>query len=193
MKSLQNLVIGILVGLIPSEIVRQYEPWIGYIIYSCIFLVVCLTIYIYWVNRIKIEITRQSLDDIPYSVNFTATNMGEHRNSLDEKVILTCLMVPLRRTILYSKKRKFTFFIDIDDRSLEPHIPKKFQALLKTEIPQLFASSFRRYRFIPSRGMYTHVYFEGPLSGKSSYLSFYIARFLHQYLRKDKQVKEITN
>ena len=192
MKSLQNLLISIFVGLFVSEIVRQYEPWIAYLIYLSLIVIVCLNIYIYYRNRIRIEITRQNLHDFPYSINFTATNMGEHRNSLNEKVILKCLMVSKKKTLLYSEKYKFTFYINVDDRSLDPHKPKNFQAISKTENPQLFTSKFRLYRFWPGRGMYTHLYFTDPLSGNTSYLSFHFARFLHQYLRKDKHFKSIT-
>ena len=138
----------------------------------------------YWVNRIKIRITNQNLHTLPHSIKFTAINMGEHRNSFDEKVVLTCLMVPKRKTILYGEKHKIDFYIHSADKSLHPHRQKNFEAISKNEDQQLFTSVFRKYRFCPNRGMFTHVYFKGPLNEKVSYLKFHFNRFLYQYFRR---------
>ena len=184
MKNLLTLLFSIVGGLIVSEIIRQYEPWIGYFLYSGIFLAFCVNAYIYWRNRIKIEITRQNLHDFPYSINFTATNMSELRNSLDEKIVLECLIISLNKVFPNGKKHKHLFYINAENFSLEPHIKKSFKAMAKKDTPQLFYSNFRRYRFCPNRGMYTHIYFTGPLKRTVSPLKFYFKQILYRLFNK---------
>ena len=91
MKNLQALLISIAGSLIVIKIISQYEQLIGCFLYSAIFLAICLNGYIYWRNRIRFEITKQAFTDFPLTLNFTATNMGNNRNSLDEKVVLKWL------------------------------------------------------------------------------------------------------
>ena len=192
MKNLQTLLLGIVGGLIVSEIIRQYEPWIGYFLYGGIFLAFCVNAYIYWRNRIKIEITRQNLHDFPYSINFTAINMSESRNSLDEKIILDCLIISLNKAFPNGKKHKHLFYINDKNLSLEPHIKRDFKAVAKKDAPQLFYSSFRRYRFCPNRGMYAHVYFTGPLNQKAAYIKFYFKQILYRLFNKVDSMKNVV-
>lgn len=166
-----------------SEVIRQYETWIGYFLYSAIFLAFCLNIFIYWKNRIKFEITKQDFHDSPLSVFFTATNMGDHRNSLDKKVVLKWLNIPLSAMFPCGKNHKHILTLDGADNSLDPHKTKKFKATMKGDMPQLYFSNFRQYRFAPNRGMYTYLYFITPHGKNVSFLQFYFKKFLYRFFK----------
>ena len=183
MKNIRNLLIGISGGLIVSEIIRQYEPWIGYFLYSAIFLAFCANSCIYWKNRIKFKITRQDFTANPPCLFFTATNMGNYRNSLDERVVLNWLNIPLSKTFPCGKRHKDILIIDNKNKSLDPHKTKDFKATIKGDMPQLYFSNFRRYRFTPNRGMYTYFYFIKSHEKSVSFLEFYIKRFLYRFFK----------
>ena len=183
MKSLQILLFSIIGGLIVSEIIRQYEPWIGYFIYSAIFLAVCINGYIFWRNRISFKITRQDLISSPPSISFTATNMSNYRNSLDEEVILKWLNIPLSKTFPCGEKHKDILIIGDKDKSLDPHETKEFKATIKKNIEHLYFSNFRQYRFTPNRGMYTYLRFASPNGGIVSFLPFYFKKILYRFFK----------
>lgn len=184
MKDAKNLLFSIVGSLIVIEIIRQYETWIAYFLYAAIFLGICLNVFIYWRNRIKFEITKQDFtNDSPPSLFFTATNMGDHRNSLDKRVILKWLNIPLSETFPCGNNHKDILTIDRSDNYLDPHETKRFKATIKGDMSQLYFSNFMQYRFTPNRGMYTYLRFITPHGKNVSFLRFYFKKFLYRFFK----------
>jgi hypothetical protein len=70
--------------------------------------------------------------------------MGNHRNSLDEEIILKWLNIPLSKTFPCGKNHKDILTINNDDKSLDSHETKDFKATIKKDIPgqPLFSGEF---------------------------------------------------
>ena len=171
-----------------SEFIRQYTPWIGYIFYSAIFSYCCITVYIYWSNRIRFEITRQAFTDFPITLNFTATNIEKNRNSLDGIIVLKWLGIIYTPKPLYGEKDKHILTIIGNNNIIEPHETKHFQATSTSDTLHYF-SSFRHYRFTPNRGMNTHLYFVGTANKNVSRFGFYFRYFLYRFFNVGLGVK----
>lgn len=183
-KKINALLISIIGGLIVIEISSHFKSnCILYAILVMVLIFFVLNIIAYWRNRIKIEINKQNLTDSPYNISFSAINMGGSRNSLNGNVILQCLTIPFNPAIPCGEKHRHIFYIDGSDNSLEPHKSKSFKAAIKGEIPQLYFSNFRQYKFTPNRGMYTHLYFIGATDKNVSFWKFYFKRFLYRFFK----------
>lgn len=181
MKSLESLLLGVVGGLIVSEIIRQYEPLIGYIIYAGILLLLGLNIFIYFKNRVKIKIIKQNLAQLPYNIKFEAVNLGDTPNSLEEKVVFKCLLPNIKNhKFPNGQKYKCEFRIKRSDRLLEPHKPKIITATTNSNNPHLIYSWFRKYIFIPSKGMYSIIFARNALDNGISRWRYRYERFLYR-------------
>jgi hypothetical protein len=185
MKTIETLILGIVIGLAVSEIVRQYEPMIGYIIYVGIPFLLLLNIYIYWKTRIVVKIIRQDFFQSPYSLQFEAINLGEKKNSLEEYIDLCCVVpTDVKKFPLYGIKHKCKFQIPLDQRLLEPHKPEKITATCDDVNTQseILVSWFRKYTFKPSKGMYTIKYVRNVDNGIPKW-RYRFERFLYRGFR----------
>ncbi len=125
MKNLENLLLSVIGGLIVCEIIRQYEPLVGYMIYAGILILLSINIIIYFKNRINIKIIKQNFTQHPYSIKFEATNLADTPNSLAEKIIFKCLLPGIKNSKFPNgQKYNCEFRINSPDRLLEPHKPK---------------------------------------------------------------------
>lgn len=192
MKNLENLVVGVIGGLIVSEIIRQYEPLIGYIIYAGIFILLFIIIFIHLKNRINIKIIKQNFAQLPYSIKFEAVNLRDTPNSLGEKIVFECLL-PKIKTSKFPNGQKYNceFRINSSDRLLESHKPKIITASTNSDNQRLIYSWFRKYIFISSKGMYSIIFVRNALDNGISRWRYRYERSLYRIFNIIKQVNSI--
>ena len=184
MKNFENLIMGIIGGLIVSEIIRQYEPKIAYIVYVCIFIFLFINFYIYWKNRIKIKFIRQNFNNRPYFLQFEAVNLGEKRNSLSEYIDLQCFLPAYpNKKIPNGINFKCKFNIPQEQRLLEPHKPVTIIASCDSDNQRLLFSWFRKYTFKPAKGMYTVKYVRNASDNGISKWRYEIEVFLYRWFK----------
>ncbi len=191
--NINNLIGSVIVGLVVAVISSQLDQNIvAYIIIAAVFLFLFLNLIGYFRNRIKISIIKQNFGDLPYSIIFEALNLGEKPNSLEKMVILKCLLPTKSRGFLNGKRFHCIFYLQGNDRLLEPHKPKVFTATSKTDNSALLFSWFREYAFKPSRGMYSVAYVRNALDNGISYWRYILERVLFRLFRITKQIDSIT-
>ena len=187
-KILNTLLVSIVGGLIVLEISNNFESVnIWPTILTVILIFIILNMVVYLRNRVKIKIIKQTFIDPPITLNFTAMNMGNYRNSLDKRIILKWLEIPFAPTFPYGKKYKHVLSLNDFDNSLNSHETKEFKATIKGNMPHFF-SNFRHYRFTPNKGMHTHLYFIGPTKRDKtwenvSFVKFYFKYFLYRFFK----------
>lgn len=193
-RNFNSLFVGVIGGLVVAAISSQLAPDIvAYIIYVAVFLFLFINLIGYFRNRIKISIIKQRFGDLPYSIIFEALNLGEKPNSLGKRIILKCLLPTIKsHGFLNGKRFHCIFYLQDDDRLLEPHKPKVFTATTNSDNSALLFSWFRKYEFRPSRGMYSVVYVRNALDNGISYWRYELERFLFRLFRKTKQIDSIT-
>jgi len=194
-RNFNSLFVGVIGGLVVAVISSQLAPGIvAYIIYVAVFLFLFINLIGYFRNRMKISIIKQRFGDLPQSIIFEALNLGEKPNSLGKRIILKCLLPTIKsQGFLNGKRFHCIFYLQDDDRLLEPHRPKVFTATTNSDNSALLFSWFRKYEFRPSRGMYSVVYVRNALDNGISYWRYKLERFLLRLFRKTKQIDSITN
>ena len=155
---------------------------------------VCIALSYSFLMRNKIKMLNQKLTEIPYSIAFIAENIGNVDNSLGSKVLLDCLLIPfsseLKKTKLHGKKCKHIFYLNDNDTLLKYHSPKQFTATSETEMPRLFFSNFRKYKFYSTDRMNTCLYFTDITDKNVSFIEFYFKRFLYRFFKIEFTKKE---
>ena len=180
-KNINTILVSIIAGLIIAKI----QPDI--VIYVIVALIIILLlINIFWgpKDRIKIKSLKPDFFNHPYKLIFEAENISDKPNSIKKSVSMKCLIIPLHKTFLFGEKRKSTFIIQGDDRSIDPHKEKVFEAITTDEYSQLFVSKFRKFTIYPNRGKRIFIFSIGPSDREVNCFRFYMERFLYQYFKR---------
>lgn len=185
-RNFNSLFVAVIGGLVVAVISGQLAPSIvSYIIYAAIFLFLCVNLIGYFKNRIKINLIKQRFGNLPYSIIFEALNLGEKPNSLEKKIILKCLLPTIKNEgFLNGKRFQCFFYLDDNDRLLEPHRPKVFIATTNSDHSILMFSWYRKYEFRSSRGMHSVVFVRNALDNGILYWRYKVERFLFRLFRK---------
>lgn len=175
----------ILISIIGSLIIAKIQPEIViYAIIVAIIILVSINIILGSKDRIKISLLKQDFFNHPYKVIFKAENISDRLNSIKENINMNCLTIPLKKTLFFGEKHKCTFKIKKNDRSVEPHKTKVFEAVTTENYKQLLVSKFRRFTFYPNRGKRIFLFSIGPSNREANFIRFYIERFLYQFFKK---------
>ena len=119
----------ILICIIGSLIIAKIQPNIViYVIIIATFILIMTNIIFGSKDRVKIRMLKQNFFESPYKIIFEAENISEQPNALKNYVSMSCLTIPMKKTMFYGEKRKCIFKIKGNDRSIEPHKTKVFEA-----------------------------------------------------------------
>lgn len=176
----------ILISVIGSLIVAKIQPGIIiYVIVAAFIILILLNTFFGSRDRVRIRSVKQNLFNLPYSLKFEAENISDRPNSLKKTINLSCLVILTKnKAILFGENFKYTFAIKGNDRTLEPHKSKIFEAITNEQDPQLFVSKFRKFTIYPTRGRKEFIYSVGPSDRDTNYFRFYIKRFLYQFFKR---------
>jgi hypothetical protein len=129
-KNLNTILISIIGSLIIAII---QSDKIIYVIFAASLIFVFINIIPGSKDKIKIKSLKQDFFNLPYKVIFEAENISNMPNSIRKTIDINCLTIPINRTLLYGQKHKCNFTIKGDDRSIEPHKTKAFEAVTADE------------------------------------------------------------
>ncbi len=175
----------ILISIIGSLIIAKIQPNIViYAIIIAILILVSINILFGSKDRVKIRMLKQAFFNLPYKVIFEAENISDQPNSLKNSVSMNCLTIPMKKTLFYGERRTCTFNIKGNDRSIEPHKTKVFEAFTTENHKQLFVSKFRRFTIYPNRGRRVRIFSIGPSNREANCFRFYAERFLYQFFKR---------
>ena len=180
-KNLNTILVSIIAGLVIAKI----QPNIViYVIITLFIILILINIFFGPKDRIIIKSLKQDFFNHPYKLIFQAENISDKPNSIKKIVSMKCLTIPLHKSMLYGEKRKCTFSIKGNDRSIDPHKTKVFEAFTTDEYSQLFVSKFRKFTIYPNRGKKAFIFSIGPSKREVSCFRFYVERFLFQFFKR---------
>jgi len=175
----------ILISIIGSLIIAKIQPdMVIYAIIIAFLVLVLINILFGSRDRIKIKPLKQDFFKLPYKMIIEAENISDRPNSIRKTIIMNCLIIPTKKTLFYGEKHKCTFTIKGNDRSIEPHKTRVFEAVTTDEYSQLFVSKFRKFTIYPNRGRRVFIFSIGPSKRETNCFQFYIERFLYQFFKR---------